>query len=237
MKQIKIGIVEDEMVIAAVIQDCLLKLGYETTEPASNYAEALEMLHNEQPDLVILDIRIAGKKDGIQVAEYIREHYAMPLIFLSAFSDKDTIVRAKKTNPNAYLLKPFTQNDLFAAIEIAISNFEAQKNAQTFTPSSLLVKDGYDIHKIAFSEIVYMQSADNYVQLFLDNGKTVLTRSTIAEMQGRIPEANFCRISRSCIINVHCVTAVEKKQVMLKEHTLDISATFRDALIVKLERL
>ena len=237
MKQIKIGIVEDEMVIEAVIQDCLLKLGYETTEPASNYAEALEMLHNEQPDLVILDIRIAGKKDGIQVAEYIREHYAMPLIFLSAFSDKDTIVRAKKTNPNAYLLKPFTQNDLFAAIEIAISNFEAQKNAQTFTPSSLLVKDGYDIHKIAFSEIVYMQSADNYVQLFLDNGKTVLTRSTIAEMQGRIPEAIFCRISRSCIINVHCVTAVEKKQVMLKEHTLDISATFRDALIVKLERL
>ena len=237
MKQIKIGIVEDEMVIAAVIQDCLLKLGYETTEPASNYAEALEMLHNEQPDLVILDIRIAGKKDGIQVAEYIREHYAMPLIFLSAFSDKDTIVRAKKTNPNAYLLKPFTQNDLFAAIEIAISNFEAQKNAQTFTPSSLLVKDGYDIHKIAFSEILYMQSADNYVQLFLDNGKTVLTRSTIAEMQGRIPEGIFCRISRSCIINVHCITAVEKKQVMLKEHTLDISATFRDALIVKLERL
>ncbi|MFN5318587.1 MAG: LytTR family transcriptional regulator DNA-binding domain-containing protein [Bacteroidia bacterium] len=75
------------------------------------------------------------------------------------------------------------------------------------------------------------------MQLFLDNGKTVLTRSTIAEMQGRIPEAIFCRISRSCIINVHCVTAVEKKQVLLKEHMLDISATFRDALIVKLERL
>jgi CheY-like chemotaxis protein len=96
MKQIKIGIVEDEMVIAAVIQDCLLKLGYETTEPASNYAEALEMLHNEQPDLVILDIRIAGKKDGIQVAEYIREHYAMPLIFLVPSATKTPSYGQKK---------------------------------------------------------------------------------------------------------------------------------------------
>jgi DNA-binding LytR/AlgR family response regulator len=234
MNQIKIGIVEDEMVIAAVIQDCLQKLGYVVVPPVSNYTEAVEMLSKEQPDLVILDIRIAGKKDGIDVAAHIREHYAIPLIFLSAFSDKETIVRAKKTTPNAYLLKPFTQNDLFAAIEIALTNFETQKNNSAFAPTSILIKDGYDLVAVLFSEIVYLVSADNYVQFFLANGKSVLTRSTMAEMINRIPSTTFCQISRSCIINLSFLSKVEKNQVLVKDIPLASSGRFRELLIDRL---
>ena len=182
MKRIKIGIVEDEMIIASVIQDCLEKLNYEVVEPVMSFNEAIEMLYIEQPDIVIIDIRISGKKDGIELAEYIRENYSIPFIFLTANSDKETLSRAKKTNPNAYLLKPFTQNDLFAAIEIGLNNFEMLKAINSKLQTSIVIKDGYNLVNVPFSDIVYFVCADNYLQLILKNGKTLLTRSTIAEM-------------------------------------------------------
>jgi CheY-like chemotaxis protein len=103
LKKVKIAIVEDEMIIASVIQDCLQKLNYEVVNPVMSYNEAIEMLFTEQPDLVIIDIRISGSKDGIELAEYIRENYSIPFIYLTANSDKETLSRAKKTTPNAYL--------------------------------------------------------------------------------------------------------------------------------------
>ena len=84
MKKVKIGIVEDEMIIASVIQDCLKKLNYEVVEPVISFNDAIEMLYTEQPDMVLIDIRISGNKDGIELAEYIRENYSIPFIYLTA---------------------------------------------------------------------------------------------------------------------------------------------------------
>ena len=233
-KKVKIAIVEDEMIIASVIQDCLQKLNYEVVNPVMSYNEAIEMLYTEQPDLVIIDIRISGNKDGIELAEYIRENYSIPFIYLTANSDKETLSRAKKTTPNAYLLKPFTQNDLYAAIEIGLNNFEMQKNNNAFVPTSIIVKDGYDLINIAFSEIVFLTSADNYVKIFLKNGKSVLTRSTISEMKNRLPQNLFCQISRSCIINKNFISKVEKNNVLVNDLSLPITSTYRPKLIAQI---
>lgn len=234
VKKVKIAIVEDEMIIASVIQDCLLKLNYEVVNPVMSYNEAIEMLYTQQPDLVIIDIRISGNKDGIELAEYIRENYSTPFIYLTANSDKETLSRAKKTTPNAYLLKPFTQNDLYAAIEIGLNNFEMQKNNNAFVPTSIIVKDGYDLINIAFSEIVYLSSADNYVKFYLKNEKSVLTRSTISEMISRLPQNQFCQISRSSIINMNFISKVEKNNVLVNDIPLPINSTYRQKLIAQI---
>lgn len=234
VKKVKIAIVEDEMIIASVIQDCLQKLNYEVVNPVMSYNEAIEMLYTEQPDLVIIDIRISGSKDGIELAEYIRENYSIPFIYLTANSDKETLSRAKKTTPNAYLLKPFTQNDLYAAIEIGLNNFEMQKNNNALIPTSIIVKDGYDLINIAFSEIVYLSSADNYVKIYLKNGKSILSRSTISEMNSRLPQNQFCQISRSSIINMNFISKVEKNKVLVNDLPLPITSTYRQKLIAQI---
>lgn len=234
MKKVKIGIVEDEMIIASVIQDCLKKLNYEVVEPVISFNDAIEMLYTEQPDMVLIDIRISGNKDGIELAEYIRENYSIPFIYLTANSDKETLTRAKKTNPNAYLLKPFTQSDLYTAIEIGLNNFEMQKTMNSKVQTSIVIKDGYDLINISFSEIVFLSSADNYVKFYLKNGKSILSRSTISEMISRLPQNLFCQISRSSIINMNFISKVEKNNVLVNDIPLPITSTYRQKLIAQI---
>jgi DNA-binding LytR/AlgR family response regulator len=234
VKKLKIGIVEDEMIIASVIQDCLKKLNYEVVEPVISFNDAIEMLYTEQPDMVLIDIRISGNKDGIELAEYIRENYSIPFIYLTANSDKETLTRAKKTNPNAYLLKPFTQSDLYTAIEIGLNNFEMQKTMNSKVQTSIVIKYGYDLINISFSEIVFLSSADNYVKFYLKNGKSILSRSTISEMISRLPQNLFCQISRSSIINMNFISKVEKNKVLVNDLPLPITSTYRQKLIAQI---
>src|SRR5687767_1717336 len=106
MEKVKIGIVEDDEIIAKNLTIILKSLGYDTPVPANNYEEALKMIENWKPDLVMLDIQIDGEKNGIDVAEAINRDFKIPFIFLTSNSDKYTIDRAKKVFPPAYLIKP-----------------------------------------------------------------------------------------------------------------------------------
>jgi len=124
MKKIKVGIVEDEMIIAETISLALTKLGYLPTKPAFSYESAISMLESEKPDIVLLDINLNDELDGIDLAHYININYSLPIIFLTANSDRNTIERSKQTRPNAFLVKPFSNEDLFSAIEIALFNHE-----------------------------------------------------------------------------------------------------------------
>ena len=120
----KVGIVEDEMIIAETISLALTKLGYLPTKPAFSYESAISMLESEKPDIVLLDINLNDELDGVDLAHYINANYSLPIIFLTANSDRNTIERSKQTRPNAFLVKPFSNEDLFSAIEIALFNHE-----------------------------------------------------------------------------------------------------------------
>jgi DNA-binding NarL/FixJ family response regulator len=124
MKKIKVGIVEDEMIIAETISLALKKLGYLPTKPAYSYESAISMLEEEEPEIVLLDINLNDELDGVDLAHYINANYSIPIIFLTANSDRNTIERSKQTRPNAFLVKPFSNEDLFSSIEIALFNHE-----------------------------------------------------------------------------------------------------------------
>jgi CheY-like chemotaxis protein len=120
MNKIKIGIVEDEMIIAETIALTLEKLGYAVVGKVGTYADALEMVKVHQPDLVLLDINLGSKKDGIDLATEIKDRFAIPIIFLTANADANTVNRAKDIHPIAYIVKPFSSTDLFSAIETSV---------------------------------------------------------------------------------------------------------------------
>ncbi len=120
MSNISILIIEDEGVVAHDIARRLKKLGYDVAGIKSSSDQALNFLAIHTPDLILCDIMIDGDLDGIEVAEKVYEDKPIPLIFLTALSDRGTLDRAKKVLPYGYIVKPFDNHDLLTAIELAL---------------------------------------------------------------------------------------------------------------------
>lgn len=127
MKKIKILVVEDEFIIAMEIQDRLENLGYEVIDLVPSGEEAIELIAEEEPDLVLMDIILRGKIDGVEAVREIRKRHDIPIIYLTANADEDTFQRAKITEPSGYILKPVEERELQIAIEIALYKSQMQK--------------------------------------------------------------------------------------------------------------
>jgi DNA-binding NarL/FixJ family response regulator len=128
MSKLRILIVEDEPVIAENISMYLDNNDFEVSGIAYDSAEANEQLQNNTPDAAILDINLESEEDGIDIANRINQKYQIPFLFLTSYSDKDTLQRAKAVKPSGYIVKPFNEKTLLASLEIAISNHAAEKN-------------------------------------------------------------------------------------------------------------
>jgi signal transduction histidine kinase len=122
----KILIVEDDRIIALDIQNSLTTAGYEVVAIADCAPEALEFVQQFHPDLVLMDIRIRGVQDGVETADLIRREFNLPVVFLTAHADENTLHRAKITQPFGYILKPFADQELITTIEIALSRYQAE---------------------------------------------------------------------------------------------------------------
>ena len=116
----KILIVEDERIIAEDLQKTLRRLGYKVTGIADSGNEALKIAADEIPDLVLMDIMLRGRLDGITVAQRLKDKFDVPSIYLTAYADKQILKRAKITAPYAYIIKPFDEKELHTNIEIAL---------------------------------------------------------------------------------------------------------------------
>ncbi|HSO32075.1 MAG TPA: response regulator, partial [Labilithrix sp.] len=123
-------VVEDERIVAMDIQQTLIGLGYDAFAAAASGDEALAAAANRRPDLVLMDIRIEGKRDGIETARLLRERFDVPVIFVTAHADDATIERAKLTAPHGYLVKPIKTGELRSAIEVALYRHAMEKAAR-----------------------------------------------------------------------------------------------------------
>lgn len=119
-KNIKVLIVEDEVIIAKDIEFTLKEFGYDVLPIVSESKAALESVKNNKPSVILMDIMIEGKLNGIETAHEIKKIYDAPIIYLTAYSDETTIQKAKMTNPAGYLLKPFVERELYSIIEMAL---------------------------------------------------------------------------------------------------------------------
>ncbi len=124
----QILVVEDEMITANDIKNSLEKAGYQVPAIVSTGEDAIKKTEEFKPDIVLMDIKLEGKMDGIDAAEIIQSNFNIPVIYLTAYSDKKTVERVKTTQPQGYILKepfgflhkPFDENVLFTAIDIIL---------------------------------------------------------------------------------------------------------------------
>lgn len=116
----QIFIVEDEFIIAEDIRESLKDMGYAVSGMSAFGEDAVEKIGVHQPGLVLMDIFLKGRMDGIETAEKVRDTFNIPVVYLTAYANNEILERAKLTGPFGYLIKPFTDRELRAAIEVAL---------------------------------------------------------------------------------------------------------------------
>lgn len=182
MSKLKVLIVEDEPVIAENISIYLDNNDFEVSAIAYDSDEAYEQLRNNIPDAVILDINLESDNDGIDIAGYINKEMHLPFIFLTSYSDKNTLDRAKTVKPSGYIVKPFNERTLLASLEIAISNYASERNElqpqlvmeklnrQLLSP---LTEREFEVAQLAYNGITNSQIAEQ-IYISLNTVKTHL---------------------------------------------------------------
>ena len=120
MSDVRVLLVEDDNIIAKVAEWRLKNLGYSLCGRATTGAEAMELVVNTRPDIVLMDINIKGDIDGIETAKMIKKGFNIPVVYVTSHSDGPTLERAKETHPDGFITKPFEDNDLRVAIELAL---------------------------------------------------------------------------------------------------------------------
>ncbi|MEW5959904.1 MAG: PAS domain S-box protein [Chloroflexota bacterium] len=127
MAQTQILVVEDESIVALDIRRRLIRLGYAVPALAASGAEAIDQAARTRPDLVLMDIKLEGDMDGIEAAECIRARFDLPIIYLTAYADANTMQRARFSQPYSYLLKPFEERELQTNIEMALYRHQLEQ--------------------------------------------------------------------------------------------------------------
>src|SRR4051812_6535567 len=122
----RILVVEDESIVALDLQSSLEHLGYEVVGTAATGEDAVRLAETRTPDLVLMDIRLRAEMDGTAAADLIRRRFGIPVVFLTAYSDEETLRRAQISEPYGYLLKPFADRDLQVTIQMALYRHRAQ---------------------------------------------------------------------------------------------------------------
>ena len=146
MRKKLILVVEDEVIVAKDIRNKLEQQGYECIL-ATGGNEALEMIREHSPDLVLMDIYLEGNRDGIMTTKKINITYDIPVIYLTSYTDDATLKKAKLTNSYGYILKPINERELSAIIEMALHNYETE-------------------HKLKESEKRYLTLFDNAPDMY-----------------------------------------------------------------------
>ena len=169
MKKIKILVVEDEAMMASSIKKMLQRLNYEVIATCSTGEEAIEQAQTHSPDLILMDIMLAGDMDGIETADWIRSHCGLPVIYLTAYADDEIIKRAKTTHPFGYLIKPVQPRELKIVIEMALYRIQ--------------IEGELALSKANFHSIV--QKNNDGILLVDGNGKIVFTNPAACTLFGR----------------------------------------------------
>lgn len=224
-------IIEDELIIAEMLSDYIQEMGYHVLGKARNYTEAIQLIKDCNPDFLLIDINLGGKKTGIDVAHYINQEVNIPFIFITSNADEATVNEAKKTNPFGYLQKPFNKNDIYSAIEVAMVNFERLNNLFTEKKNNeskhLFIKDGSIFKKITIEEILFIKSDGNYLEIYTESDK-VLLRSTLKNFTEKLPQGLFIYTNRSHLVNMTKIESFGPSFVHVLEHKIPLSKSYKD---------
>lgn len=247
MAKSKILIVEDESIVAKDIQNSLKKLGYLVPTIVSSGEKAIEEIEENRPELVLMDIMLKGQMTGIESANVIRDRFQIPVIFLTAYADDNTISQAKIAEPYGYIIKPFKEKELQTTIEMALYKHDKDMNLRKErdlyhsiienkeNKDSIFVRADYRLNKINYSDIYYVEALKDYVVINTsDNSFT--THTTMKEMVRILPSKDFVRVHRSFIVRLDKIFSIKYPDLVIegKMKVIPIGGLYRKELYGRL---
>jgi CheY-like chemotaxis protein len=194
-------VVEDEAVVAIDVRGHLERLGYEVLAVADTGEEACRLAAELAPDLVLMDIQLRGAMDGIEAGAQIRRELSLPVIYLTAYADEETLARAKTTGPHGYVLKPFDERDLHVTLEVALHKHRLERRLEDSHQELLAVLDALSMGAVLVgerSEVGFLNAATRRM-LGLEGEVSGDWRSSWSTTRApRTAASSSCATSRSC---------------------------------------
>jgi len=242
---LRILAVEDNPLLARALRPIVQELGYELLPVAADADEAVKFFELHQPDLVLLDVRLRGAKDGIEVGHLLNAIRPVPLIFVTSFQDRETFERAKSVGAFAFLTKPYDALVMERAIELAVQHFARESQPQPAVPpppevmsqtDSLFIRDGGKLTRVMYPEIQWIEADDSYIHLHTDRKKYTL-RVSLRDLEDQLPANRFMRIHRGYLIQVACIEQVDPQanEIQLQGgQVLPIGRAYRNDLLGRL---
>ncbi len=217
MNKIKCLVVDDEELARTLLKTYIDKLDFlELVAKVENPLKALEILQEKTIDLVFLDIQMPELK-GTDFARLIDPK--TQFIFTTAYSEY--ALEGYELNALDYLLKPITFERFLTAVK------KVKEGGLPSVADSITVKSGYDLHKVKYDELKYIESDSEYVT-FYTNGKKIVSNQRLKVLEETLPKERFMRVHRSYIINKAKVTGLKDRQLVIGDVLIPVSSTYSD---------
>ncbi|MEZ0484922.1 response regulator [Fibrella aquatica] len=248
-------VVEDEAILAMTLCDHLEAEGYRVVGIANNGLKAIDLFERNEVDLILCDINIKGDIDGVETARRINAIRNVPVIYLTAYSDDDTLTRAKQTFPAAYLTKPYDLMNLRLAIEIALNN--GNRGTQSYaTPTAvatapeplvnaremilksgqhIFIRQGYQFVKINLSDIQVLVAEDIYTT-FLTGSKKYSLRMSLTTVLEKLDYANIVRVHRSYAVNTLLVDTFDENEIRIADRLVPLGRHYKEQFLQSLHQ-
>ncbi|WP_075601887.1 LytR/AlgR family response regulator transcription factor [Saccharicrinis aurantiacus] len=235
-----IHIVEDEILIAEDMAFRLTELGYNVVKINDNVEDAIDTLNNLMVDLVLIDINLKGKKNGIDLANIVSDHYGIPFIFLTSLASDSVINKVIQVKPTAFLLKPFNDKQVQVAIELAKQNMSASISEKNIDKSDLeskkidlqeqdfiFLKKQNAYVKVRLDDILWLEAEGNYTTIYTKDDSFIYS-VVLHKIEEQLPKDLFKRIHRSFVVNIKNVTGIKGNMLIIGDKQIPVSKTNRD---------
>lgn len=240
MSDISILIVEDDFSYALEVEMIVHELGYKTLTTVNNSEDAVKVIRSEKPDLVLMDVFIEGKKDGIGVAQEISD-LKIPLIFITSHNSLDIYNQARGQSPFAFITKPFDKFTLQSTIESAVNlldNNSSKAMELLNTKDHFFIKQNNRLDKVFLKDIQWIEADGNYCILHTDQRRYAI-KISLRKLKERLPQETFMQIHRGQIVQVDLIQNLDLAEgiVKLENADLTLGPKYRAGLLDRLNLL
>ena len=239
MDKINVLIIEDSTEQSDALSKVLLANNYNIVGVARNYTEALTLFYQNTIDIIVIDVFLDGKPEGITFAETINivPNASKPFVFLTSSQDRQIFERAKLAKPFSFLMKPYNELEILYALEMAVEKFYEQTNVFLSETQDTVISNDYmfikkknALKKVALQDILYIEVEDRYCNIITEKEKFVILIS-LTKISTLLNKDRFTRTHRNYIVNTDKIEEIilADNLIILKgNHKINLSDTYKD---------
>lgn len=241
MNKVNVLVVEDTPEESNALIKTLKSNNYNIVDVATTFKDALYAFHNNEVDIIVIDIFLNGNPDGISFAETVSANFlgSKPFVFLTSSTDRKIFERAKLTQPFSYLMKPFNELEILYALEMALEKFYTQPDVflgddenTIISDEYLFIKKGKSLKKVLIADIIYIEVEEKYCNIITKTEKFVILIS-LTKILKLLDQSIFSRTHRNYIVNLKKVIEiipVDNLIILSDNHKVILSDTYKGIL-------